>query len=96
MVFAEGVFNGETLVIHPQKPRGDLEIELRLAKNGPIDMHVKTCVGPMHSDTMTVIELTKHLPQFSMFEMISEPKEEPDYLKECYVTMQVIFKNPNF
>lgn len=47
MVFAEGVFgsDSETLVVHPGQPQGELEISLSFPKNGPVDVHVKTCVG---------------------------------------------------
>lgn len=48
------MFEGETLVIHPSKPRGELEIELCPAKNAPVDMHVKVCVGPAGADLMQV------------------------------------------
>lgn len=54
IVFTEGVFEGETLVVHPSRPRGELEIELRPPKNAPVDMHVKVCVGPAAADLLQV------------------------------------------
>lgn len=48
------MFEGETLVVHPDRPRGELEIELRPPKNAPVDMHVKVCVGPAGADLLQV------------------------------------------
>lgn len=54
IVFTEGVFEGETQVVHPSRPRGELEIELRPPKNAPVDIHVKVCVGPPGADLLQV------------------------------------------
>ncbi|XP_011501938.1 PREDICTED: Bardet-Biedl syndrome 2 protein homolog [Ceratosolen solmsi marchali] len=89
MVFAEGIFEGESLVIHPSKPQGELEIALRFPKNGPVDIHVKTCVGASGSDLMMVLELTHQLPQLCMYESIPRPQQLPDGLEDRGVVMQV-------
>lgn len=89
MVFAEGIFEGESLVTHPAKPQGELEIALRFPKNGPIDIHVKTCVGAPTSDLLMVLELTHQLAQFCMYEAIPRPQEPPESLKDCGVVMEV-------
>ena len=60
IVFAEGVFDGETLVSHPGKPTGELEIELRPPKNGLVDIHVKVSVGPPGVDLLQVRSLLKN------------------------------------
>ncbi|XP_012280111.1 Bardet-Biedl syndrome 2 protein homolog [Orussus abietinus] len=74
IVFAEGVFEGETLVSHPSKPRGELEIELKPPNNGPIDIHVKACVGPPGTDVFQVFEQTRQLPRFCMYEVTGHPE----------------------
>lgn len=89
MVFAEGIFEGESLVVHPTKPEGELEIELRFPKNGPIDIHVKTCLGTPGSDLLMVLELTHQLAQFCMYETIARPQEPPAALKDCGIVMEV-------
>lgn len=89
IVFAEGVFEGETLVSHPGKPTGDLEIQLRPPKNGVVDIHVKVCVGPPGVDLMQVFELTRQLPRFSMYEMIVQPEELTDAPRDCGVVFEV-------
>lgn len=48
------MFEGETLVVHPSRPKGELEIELRPPKNNPVDLHVKVCVGPAGADLLQV------------------------------------------
>ncbi|CAL7938796.1 unnamed protein product [Xylocopa violacea] len=73
IVFTEGVFDGETLVVHPSRPKGELEIELRPPKNAPVDMHVKVCVGPAGADLLQVFEMTRQLPRFCMYEVIERP-----------------------
>ncbi|XP_058788699.1 Bardet-Biedl syndrome 2 protein homolog [Phymastichus coffea] len=89
MVFAEGIFEGESLVTHPPKPQGELEIPLYFPRNGPIDIHVKTCVGAANSDLMMVLELTHQLAQFCMYEVIPKPTDLPDSFKECGVTTEI-------
>nr|KAF7420225.1 hypothetical protein H0235_010522 [Vespula pensylvanica] len=79
IVFAEGVFEGETLVAHPNRPQGELEIELRPPKNGPIDIHVK----------ISVFEMTRQLPRFCMYEIISHPEEASQTVIDSGVTMEV-------
>jgi len=54
IVFAEGVFEGETLVTHPNRPQEELEIALYPAKNDPVDIHVKVYVGPSGTDLLHV------------------------------------------
>lgn len=57
IVFAEGVFEGETLVTHPSRPQGELEIALYPTKNDPVDIFVKVYVGPPNTDLLQVSRL---------------------------------------
>lgn len=43
-------------MVHPNRPRGELELELRPAKNATVDIHVKVCVGPAGADLLQVEE----------------------------------------
>lgn len=54
IVFAEGLFDGETLAARPNRPTGHVEIELRPPKDAPVDVHVKVCVGPPDADLLQV------------------------------------------
>ncbi|XP_043493368.1 Bardet-Biedl syndrome 2 protein homolog [Polistes fuscatus] len=89
IVFAEGIFEGETLVAHPSRPQGELEIELRPPKNGPIDIHVKISVGPPGADLLQVFEMTRQLPRFCMYEIITNPKEISQMEIESGITIEV-------
>ncbi|KZC07707.1 PREDICTED: Bardet-Biedl syndrome 2 protein homolog [Dufourea novaeangliae] len=88
IVFTEGVFDGETLVVHPSKPRGELEIEIKPSKNAPVDIHVKVCVGPAGADLLQVFEMTRQLPRFCMYEMIGKPDEVEEDLTKNFVTAE--------
>lgn len=54
IVFAEGVFDGETLVSHPTRPQGELEIELRPIKNTVVDIHVNVSLGTYDAEIFQV------------------------------------------
>ncbi|XP_043588448.1 Bardet-Biedl syndrome 2 protein homolog isoform X1 [Bombus pyrosoma] len=88
IVFTEGVFEGETLVVHPSRPRGELEIELRPPKNAPVDMHVKVCVGPAAADLLQVFEMTRQLPRFCMYQIIERPAQIAEDFAKNSVTAE--------
>ncbi|XP_033217005.1 Bardet-Biedl syndrome 2 protein homolog isoform X2 [Belonocnema kinseyi] len=88
IVFAEGIFDGETFVAHPRRPAGELEIELRPPKNGPIDIHVKTCVGAPGSHLLQVYELMRQLPPFCMYEIINSADVKVEDLKDYGVNIE--------
>ncbi|XP_048510974.1 Bardet-Biedl syndrome 2 protein homolog isoform X2 [Athalia rosae] len=92
IVFAEGVFEGETFVTRPSRPSGQIDIELRPPKDVPVDVHVKVCVGPMGADLLQVYELTRQLPRFCMYERIQHFEEYPGVdisSQNCGVTVEV-------
>ncbi len=45
VVFAEGIFVGESLVLHPSRATCSATVRLRLDKEIPADLHVKALVG---------------------------------------------------
>lgn len=73
------MFEGETLVVHPSRPKGELEIELRPPKNASVDVHVKVCVGPAGADllqvhvTITFIEIARNKRGNGLLYRISIP-----------------------
>ncbi|XP_020285539.1 Bardet-Biedl syndrome 2 protein homolog [Pseudomyrmex gracilis] len=89
IVFAEGVFEGETLVTHPSHPQGELEIALYPAKNDPVDIHVKVYVGPPNTDLLQVFEITRQLPRFCMYELVPKPQQIPEELSSKGVVADV-------
>ncbi|XP_051169367.1 Bardet-Biedl syndrome 2 protein homolog isoform X1 [Leptopilina boulardi] len=88
IVFAEEIFEGETFVAHPRKPTGELEIELRPPKDGPIDIHMKTFVGSPGSDLLQVYELMQQLPSFCMYEIINPADAKIEDLKDTGVKFE--------
>ncbi|KAK7870413.1 hypothetical protein R5R35_003747 [Gryllus longicercus] len=79
MVFAEGIFDGETHIIHPKD--ADISSKLNVAlyppKDVPVDIHIKALVGYEGSQHFHVFELTRQLPRFSMFAHCSAPSNKP-------------------
>ena len=73
VIFAEGIFPGESFVSHP--PATDLssqvKVKLNPAKNLSVDLHIKALVGFTESLHFHVFELTRRLPKFAMFLLVS-------------------------
>ncbi|RWS14495.1 Bardet-Biedl syndrome 2 protein-like protein, partial [Dinothrombium tinctorium] len=88
VIFAEGIFSGESQVTHAKENEVDssLSVLLRPPKDIPLDLHVKALVGYKSSHHYHVFELTRHLPRFSMFSLLTTATDErrrPEgYVKE--------------
>ncbi|KAJ8925470.1 hypothetical protein NQ315_009304 [Exocentrus adspersus] len=69
IIFAEGIFKGETHVVHPpaSKLSSEISIPLTLPKDNPVDIHIKALVGYPNSIQFHVFEITRKLPTFSMY-----------------------------
>lgn len=57
VIFAEGIFNGETHVIHPpiSKLKSILLVPLFLPKDSPVDIHVKVSILEAINQALIVI-----------------------------------------
>ncbi|BES93022.1 Bardet-Biedl syndrome 2 protein homolog [Nesidiocoris tenuis] len=81
-VFAEGIFQGETYVVHPRidQVSDSLSIPLKPPKDTPLDIHIRAFVGTTASKTQFhVFEVTRQLPRFSMYDNASPShKQIPD------------------
>ncbi|XP_045482156.1 Bardet-Biedl syndrome 2 protein-like [Harmonia axyridis] len=77
-IFAEGIFKGETHVVHPadNQIRSDLTIPLHLPTDNPVDIHIKAFVGYPKSEQYHVFEITRQLPRFSMYALNNGVLEE--------------------
>ncbi|XP_075289898.1 BBSome complex member BBS2 isoform X2 [Opisthocomus hoazin] len=73
LVFAEGIFEGESHVVHPslQNLSGCVRVPLTPPKDVPVDLHIKAFVGYRNSTQFHVFELTRQLPRFSMYALSS-------------------------
>lgn len=69
IVFAEGIFKNESIVIYPHDDlvSNKICVELRPPKDIAIDLHVKALVGYRASTHFHVFELSRHLPRFAMY-----------------------------
>nr|XP_009676539.1 PREDICTED: Bardet-Biedl syndrome 2 protein isoform X2 [Struthio camelus australis] len=73
LIFAEGIFEGESHVVHPslQHLSGCVRVPLTPPKDVPVDLHIKAFVGYRNSTQFHVFELTRQLPRFSMYALSS-------------------------
>ncbi|XP_059855681.1 BBSome complex member BBS2 isoform X2 [Delphinus delphis] len=73
LIFAEGIFLGESHVVHPSIHNlcSSIRIPITPPKDVPVDLHLKTFVGYRSSTQFHVFELTRQLPRFSMYALSS-------------------------
>lgn len=72
IIFAEGIFKHESIVIYPPESEVSnmIGVPLKPPKDVPVDMHVKALVGFRSSTHYHVFELSRRLPRFSMYSFI--------------------------
>uniref|UniRef100_A0A8C5PQR3 Bardet-Biedl syndrome 2 protein homolog n=1 Tax=Leptobrachium leishanense TaxID=445787 RepID=A0A8C5PQR3_9ANUR len=102
-IFAEGIFEGESHVVHPspQHLSGRICIPICPPKDVPVDMHIKTFVGYKSSVQFHVFELTRQLPRFSMYVQCNtastpEPQSYVTFTISERVQRVVLWINQNF
>ncbi|KAM9301908.1 BBSome complex member BBS2 [Gastrophryne carolinensis] len=88
LIFAEGIFEGESHVVHPsaQNLTGCIRVPICPPKDVPVDLHIKAFVGYKSSVQFHVFELTRQLPRFSMY-VLSNPASSPE--PSSYVTFTI-------
>ncbi|KAK7098674.1 BBSome complex member BBS2-like [Littorina saxatilis] len=87
LIFAEGIFEGESHVVHPSPNNlsGTLKVPIVPPKDVPVDLHIKALIGHKNSSQFHVFELTRQLPRFSMYSLFTETPAQP----RSSVTMQL-------
>ncbi|XP_027017827.1 Bardet-Biedl syndrome 2 protein homolog isoform X1 [Tachysurus fulvidraco] len=75
LIFAEGIFEGESHVVHPsvQTLSGCICVPIIPPKDIPVDLHIKAFVGGRTSTQFHVFEITRQLPRFSMYDLQVDP-----------------------
>ncbi|XP_048828415.1 Bardet-Biedl syndrome 2 protein homolog [Brienomyrus brachyistius] len=75
LIFAEGIFEGESHVVHPsaQHLSGCIRVPIIPPKDIPVDLHIKAFVGGRSSTQFHVFEITRQLPRFSMYDLHVDP-----------------------
>ncbi|KAM8799385.1 BBSome complex member BBS2 [Eudromia elegans] len=88
LIFAEGIFEGESHVVHPslQNLSSCICVPLTPPKDVPVDLHIKAFVGYRNSTQFHVFELTRQLPRFSMY-ALSSPDSATEPLSYVNCTM---------
>jgi len=91
MIFAEGIFDGESYVVHPQPAElsNTISIPIFPPKDIPIDLHIKAFVGHKFGRQFHVFELTRQLPRFSLYEICPEGYALPASYVEFEVNERV-------
>uniref|UniRef100_A0A2C9L6U9 Bardet-Biedl syndrome 2 protein homolog n=1 Tax=Biomphalaria glabrata TaxID=6526 RepID=A0A2C9L6U9_BIOGL len=87
LIFAEGIFEGESHVIHPSAAvvSSSVSVPLIPPKDVPVDLHIKAMIGQKNSSHFHVFELTRELPRFSMFVLVDN--EQPDPRSSVHFTL---------
>ncbi|KAL5007643.1 hypothetical protein ScPMuIL_016449 [Solemya velum] len=77
MIFAEGIFEGESHVVHPQQSKVStiMKIPIIPPKDVTVDLHIKALIGYKTSSQFHVFELTRQLPKFSMYQLLPPQAE---------------------
>ncbi|CAL4122242.1 unnamed protein product, partial [Meganyctiphanes norvegica] len=80
VIFAEGIFEGESHVFHPRENNltSSVRVPIYPPKDVPVDLHIKTMVGYKGSLHYHVFELTRQLPRFSMYALCTVPITQPN------------------
>ncbi|MEJ1276197.1 hypothetical protein NN561_007101 [Cricetulus griseus] len=73
LIFAEGIFVGESHVVHPSTHNlsSSIRVPITPPKDVPVDLHLKIFVGYRSSTQFHVFELTRQIPRFTMYAMTS-------------------------
>ncbi|KAM3829164.1 BBSome complex member BBS2 isoform 3-T3 [Vipera latastei] len=73
LIFAEGIFENESHVIHPtpQNLSSNIKVPLSPPKDVPVELNIKALVGYKKSTQFHVFELSRQLPRFSMYSLCS-------------------------
>ncbi|XP_033647290.1 Bardet-Biedl syndrome 2 protein homolog [Asterias rubens] len=102
LIFAEGIFEGESHVVHPsaQNLCNSVKVQVIPPKDVPVDLHIKAFVGGKSSNQYHVFELTRQLPRFSMYlpcpEDTPEPKSSVSFTVNERIQRVLMWVNQNF
>ncbi|XP_022711587.1 Bardet-Biedl syndrome 2 protein homolog [Varroa jacobsoni] len=73
IVFAEGIFQNESLVIHnDDAATNQAVVPLTPPRDVEVDLHIKAFVGYKNSHQLHVFEVSRALPRFAMYTLCSE------------------------
>jgi len=102
MIFAEGIFEGESHVVHPLESdlSSSIRVPLTPPRDIPVDLHIKVLVGYKGSFQYHQFEMTRQLPRFSMYvispELPSNPVGYASFQVKERVQRVLLWVNQNF
>lgn len=102
IIFAEGIFDGESYVVHPpaSKLSSQLIVPLKVPKDNAVDIHIKAIIGFRNSEQYHVFEITRQLPKFSMYAQLPNVNERPPNYVEFVINERLqricMWINQNF
>ncbi|XP_060248191.1 Bardet-Biedl syndrome 2 protein [Meriones unguiculatus] len=103
LIFAEGIFVGESHVVHPSihNLSSSICVPITPPKDVPVDLHLKAFVGYRSSTQFHVFELTRQLPRFTMYALTSpdttsEPVSYVNFTIAERAQRMVTWLNQNF
>lgn len=106
VIFAEGIFDGESYCVHPAATSISNCVKVRFAppKDIPVELYIKVFVGYRNSIQYHVFETSRSLPRFSMYSLldgtgdhgIPEPQGYVTFTVKERVNRVVMWLNQNF
>nr|XP_047128260.1 Bardet-Biedl syndrome 2 protein isoform X2 [Hydra vulgaris] len=99
IMFAEGIFDGESYVVHPQENNlsNSVQIPIYIPKDIQVDLHIKALVGYKGSSQFHVFELTRQLPRFALYELCGDKYAQPNsFVKFDIKERVVLWANQSF
>uniref|UniRef100_A0A0R3RVV6 Bardet-Biedl syndrome 2 protein homolog n=1 Tax=Elaeophora elaphi TaxID=1147741 RepID=A0A0R3RVV6_9BILA len=101
ILFAEGIFDGESYVIHPTENYSScVAIQLRPLRDVAVDLHIKAFVGYAESTRFHVFEVTRNIPRFVMYVLNRGKTEQPEGKAEFQINERpprlALWINSNF
>ncbi|KAL0033983.1 hypothetical protein WJX79_001201 [Trebouxia sp. C0005] len=67
LLFAEQIFEGESIFYYPQSPSPEVEVPMALKKDAAVTVSIKVMVGKQGSSISHVFESELRLPKFCMY-----------------------------
>ncbi|XP_023337047.1 Bardet-Biedl syndrome 2 protein homolog isoform X4 [Eurytemora carolleeae] len=102
LIFAEGIFEGESFVVHPKDFGKNISVPVSPPRDIPVDLHIKAFVGQANASQYHVFELTRQLPRFSMYSLVPSDDEVPEPEGELMLVLKervqriIMWLNQNF
>uniref|UniRef100_A0A7E4W0P8 Bardet-Biedl syndrome 2 protein homolog n=1 Tax=Panagrellus redivivus TaxID=6233 RepID=A0A7E4W0P8_PANRE len=93
VIFAEGVFESESLVIHPHTEESGLTTQICPQRQMATDLHIKVFAGPSSAKQMHVFEVNGEILKFATLYIITKP--ENWVMPEGKVTFNIGFRPDN-